>query len=211
MNDSLKKDFDLGKIQCGYWFVIHKWPISTKSREERIAYCAFISFTAEEFICAECRGHVADFVKNDPPIQYIDSAENMFFWSWKLHNSATEHANLKRKPENRKQPMPFEEAKNMWTSDIPCDSCAITSIQEFKSIQSNESNESNQEIKPYKLTQINNLNQYSNRKASQIIKPEPVIPVKLLLRDDEFTEQIISRRNNRPGRVFLNPANRKKY
>ena len=130
MDDILKKDFSLSKVQAGHWYIIHKWAITSKTIEDRLAYCALIKFISLEFICLECRAHFAEYIKHDPPELYVDTARKLFFWSWKVHNYATTNVNKKRKPEDAKPEMGFDDAVNLWSSTEGCDNCAVMSIEQ---------------------------------------------------------------------------------
>jgi len=135
-------DFSLQSISKGVWYIIHNWAINSTSIEERKAYCLFIRSLTINFVCDTCRLHLIENIKNDPPEKYINSAENLFMWSWKLHNKATADYNTKN--QIQKPLLDYEYAKSLYVSTT-CNNCTVSEKQEDEPI----------EIKPVRLSKKN--------------------------------------------------------
>lgn len=168
MADLFKSDFNLVNVQTGTWFIIHRWAITSKDRNDRMAYCMFINFLTLQFICEECRLHIKDFVKKNPPERYIDSADNLFRWSWELHCNATFYANKKR-PMDDQHPSPtLQEAKLFWETEQHCSDCEVESFEamtarlEANQVYIQQANQSFNQV-PGHMT-----NQMTNQMANQV-------------------------------------------
>lgn len=110
-------------IGPGSWYTGHLTAAKAKTVEEKKGNIFIAHCFAEYFSCPTCRDHFKKFIDSDPPEQYINEPEGLFFWWFRAHNNAN---SITGKPQ-----LTYEEAKNLYYgSESTCTSnCGSESPQ----------------------------------------------------------------------------------
>lgn len=134
MNSKFAEEFNATQIQRGVWFILHSQSLNSKSVDERIALAKIIRILERTYVCIACSIHLIEFNHNKRPEDFTETAENMFYYTWLLHNHATQNANKKRPLNEQKKEMTFENAKKFWLIN---ESDRYLQIQKYKENQAN--------------------------------------------------------------------------
>lgn len=135
INDSIDRLRDVNYIGPGVWFATHMLAANTKTKKQKEHFIFMINILRENFVCPKCREHLNQFCILNPPENYLPG-ENLFHWSWQLHNSANRfkyEALLSKNPNiGIFKPFPYEEAKRLYfdKDTTKCSkSCSDTAIE----------------------------------------------------------------------------------
>jgi hypothetical protein len=90
----------------GAWWVLHTAAADAKSNSDIEHVLWMINLYARRFACVKCRKHFAEFIKADPPKNYISEPLGLFYWTFQAHNNANIAA-------SRPQ-MSYEDAKTLY-------------------------------------------------------------------------------------------------
>ena len=107
-------------IGPGVWWMLHTLAINNcNTIEEKVAFVNIINTISYKFPCENCRKHLQDFIKIDPPEAWaVSTDKNLFQWTWKAHNNANRNKNV---PD-----FPYEEALRLYTINSDCKNTACT-------------------------------------------------------------------------------------
>lgn len=113
-NTDFRRPSSPEKVGPGVWYVLHTLALSSVNLDEMKIFVSTVRIILENFPCLKCRTNALNFWKQDPPDQskYFDLKDEdnqsigMFYWTWKLHNTANTHTN--------KPIIDFKTARNIW-------------------------------------------------------------------------------------------------
>lgn len=79
------------KLGPELWKKIHKKAIkANRSTKRKKKFIKFINKVYKSIECDECKGHLRQFMDNEPIIHYLDIDHGVFTWTWRLHNAVND-------------------------------------------------------------------------------------------------------------------------
>ena len=118
-NQNTKNLRDPKIIGPGIWWFLHNKASLAKTKEQKKAFLDDINLLRQTFPCLECRTHLDDYAKKNPPEKYININKGLFIWTWNCHNNANSITN--------KSQFPYDDAEKLYFSPEVCESfCSNT-------------------------------------------------------------------------------------
>ena len=83
----MAKKYKLGK---DLWTKIHKKAMKANNYKRKKKFIKFVKDVHDSIQCSECKGHMRNYIKEEPFTDYLDAKDGLFYWSVKFHNAVNE-------------------------------------------------------------------------------------------------------------------------
>jgi len=107
-----------------YWTVIHSIAASYRP-EKATAFMNFIHSLTFLLPCDQCRENLKANLAKYPPEPYLRNNNDLFFWTYLLHDAVNQEHNREKPTEPKKYSPPFENVKKFYYSALgeDCKAC----------------------------------------------------------------------------------------
>lgn len=91
-------------IGPGSWFFMHALGAMCKTRQQALFFCEAVEYYCEIFKCADCKGHCAQYLRENSPRKLVDVPNGVFYWSIQFRNDVQKRIDA-NKPASKRKPM----------------------------------------------------------------------------------------------------------
>lgn len=114
----------------GIWFMLHLQAAHATTPQEKQCFLTTVKTLADHFPCHDCRKHFNDYLRSNPPENYLNKDKGLFLWTWEFHDAVNKRLG--------KQSMTFDEAWKQYkeTTAICTDDCGDSKSVKHYTIRS---------------------------------------------------------------------------
>lgn len=115
----IEKTFMADMVGPGYWSLIHSNAANATDDKKKMFFMAIMNHIRNTFPCGTCKGHINEYMKENPLEKVMHLDDGCFLWTWKFHNAVNRRTS--------KREVPLEEAMKIYKKEA-CDAVCSSSL-----------------------------------------------------------------------------------